>query len=1219
MPAIRLPEHLELLLTDEPTIDVYDQHPWRVPHQLTEDLIELSTAVIEDPRGLDFPGGRPSGTPQQRRSRMVEEVLDHAIVLQGAVRGIGGSARLMPATVISRYRSHGGLREPEGLCLDHLRLPPGYELVNQAHTREDRRTMLALFGEILDALEGVEPWEPRRLALRGLLERRAADSADHEFDLTADAFDLRCRWAEELTRDHFPDIPEFAPPPKILAWAYERFSAAHTRLSELSHDVPSMTETLASMCVSSGVRSVPPVATAVLDEDGQRELDEEIRRIGDGFDVELWKRRALGWLWSAVVAGQADTARGWLQQGFRCSVALTGPEGQWVRMLKGYVNPMPFTAFQTTLRRYCAPPSRTHLVAAGGDREPEQTAAERVPEVERAPEPTQELDELAGLASVKEQVRILAAEAESLSRNKQAGLAARTSFPHLALAAGDGAGTSTVARALGRVLRETGLLSSGRVTEVEREDLVADGLGGVAARVDQVVRSALGGILLVDDAATLAEDSTRRFGEETVSALVRRMDEHSGELVVVLVDTGTRLDRLFTALPRLASRVQRRVVFDRPDGEDMAAVLENMARREGFTFGTDTHERAVRLLARACRGRGFAGAHTVRRLLDRVLSHQARRLGQGQDLGHGRLAALLPEDVPESLESPAEQASAPGPAIEAAPMEVLEGLVGLDTVKREIALYASEARAEVMRREAGVPVSAPARHMVFTGSPGTAKTMVARMLGAIYTDLGLLSSGHLVEATRSDLVGEYIGQTAPRVERVVRSSLGGVLFVDEAYTLTESSSGNDFGPEAIATLLKLMEDHRDEFVVVVAGYPQEMARFLDSNPGVASRFPRHLTFPDYTDLELTDIFASMAREAGLSLGEGTASRVRRLLGTTPRDHAFGNARLVRNLLERATALQAGRITDGRERTPEELCELLPADIPARAGARVGTVAAEDPLTRAERLVGQEPAKRELRALDARARVEEARRSAGITAPGVVDHMVFLGSPGTGRTTFAGLVGEVGGRRGLLSSGHLVRVTREDLTGAVVGRGSALVESSVRAALGGVLLVEEAHTLLRGASADPSAQEAVEQLVRSLDLHRHDLLLILSGPERELSRELPSHPRLAAHLTRRLRFPDLTVEELASVFVERAHEAGFRLAEGTEAAVRERLRSWPRGGERDNADLAVALFERAARAQTERITGADLDDPAVLRTLTPADVPMALPSANGSQEAHGLYL
>jgi AAA+ superfamily predicted ATPase len=225
-----------------------------------------------------------------------------------------------------------------------------------------------------------------------------------------------------------------------------------------------------------------------------------------------------------------------------------------------------------------------------------------------------------------------------------------------------------------------------------------------------------------------------------------------------------------------------------------------------------------------------------------------------------------------------------------------------------------------------MPVSDRSRHMVFLGNPGTAKTTVARLLARIYAQLEVLSNGHLVEVTRADLVGEYIGQTAPRTTAKFNQATGGVLFIDEAYSLIPPDSGRDFGHESVATLLKLMEDHRDEVVVIVAGYPREMQRFLESNTGLASRFPKTLTFADYDADELVAIFRLIAEQAGFTVAPDVAEGLRALV-PSPRPVGFGNGRFVRNVFEEAVSRQAMRIVEGSATTPEEVRTLLGSDLP----------------------------------------------------------------------------------------------------------------------------------------------------------------------------------------------------------------------------------------------------------------------------------------------------
>ncbi|MGW7685906.1 AAA family ATPase [Kribbella sp. NPDC054772] len=262
------------------------------------------------------------------------------------------------------------------------------------------------------------------------------------------------------------------------------------------------------------------------------------------------------------------------------------------------------------------------------------------------------------------------------------------------------------------------------------------------------------------------------------------------------------------------------------------------------------------------------------------------------------------------------------------PLAELDSLIGLESVKDAVRKMVAEVKTNLRRTELGLPSHERARHMVFVGKPGTAKTTIARLLSRIYHQLGVLEKGHVVEVDRSDLVGAGLGSTAPMTAGKFREALGGVLFIDEAYSLTPENTPGDYGLEAVATILKMMEDHRNDCIVIVAGYHREMQRFMESNTGLQSRFPKLLSFSEYDTDQLVAIFELQARQKGMIYGEEVLDKVRTVIPPAPRGHSFGNGRFIRNVLEEAVSNQATRLSasDPDKLTERDLRELIPADV-----------------------------------------------------------------------------------------------------------------------------------------------------------------------------------------------------------------------------------------------------------------------------------------------------
>ncbi|MEU8588756.1 right-handed parallel beta-helix repeat-containing protein [Streptomyces sp. NPDC048664] len=547
------------------------------------------------------------------------------------------------------------------------------------------------------------------------------------------------------------------------------------------------------------------------------------------------------------------------------------------------------------------------------------------------------------------------------------------------------------------------------------------------------------------------------------------------------------------------------------------------------------------------------------------------------------------------------------------PLVALDGLIGLDNVKHQVRTLVN--LTQLAQRRARLGMSAPpmSRHLVFAGPPGTGKTTVARLYGTILAELGALRSGHLVEVSRADLVAQIVGGTAIKTTETFTKALGGVLFVDEAYTLLSDGrgSGADFGREAVDTLLKLMEDHREDIVVVAAGYSAEMEGFLASNPGLASRFSRTVEFENYTVPELVAIVESMCVRHQYELDDTARAALAVHFERMPRDATFGNGRAARQVFEEMVDRQAFRLASLAEVGERDLTLLVAEDLGEEVAAAVsggsGPGQESDPLARLGDLVGLAAVKRDVTDLVNLLSTARQREAAGLPVPRISHHLVFTGPPGTGKTTVARLYGELLVSLGVLPRGQLVEVSRADLVGRYVGHTAQLTREVFERALGGVLFIDEAYTLTPSGSSSDFGQEAVDTLLKLMEDHRNEVVVIVAGYTEEMERFMSSNPGLSSRFSRRVEFADYSSDELVTIVRQHATTSGYECGTGTGQVLREHFDSLPRDRSFGNARLARQVLEGMMTRQAGRLStmaAPGIDD---LRLLLPEDLPWREPA------------
>ena len=762
-----------------------------------------------------------------------------------------------------------------------------------------------------------------------------------------------------------------------------------------------------------------------------------------------------------------------------------------------------------------------------------------VPEERSVEDILKDLDKYIGMDEVKAAVREIAYAVKNSVERAERGLGEQEKMSmHIILTGNPGTGKTTIARKLGEILAAIGYLDSGHVVEVDRAKMVSPYQGETPKVVDRLCDKAMGGILFVDEAYTLAPVSQAgdrdNQGAQALEKLMKRMEDDRGKFVVIAAGYRTEMDNLFRINPGFRSRFNYFLNIEDYTPDQLYEIMLVFAKEKKYLFSEQAEALTKKMITEMynSRDKDFANGRTMRSLFDQICKKQAQRL-QGESISsmsNEQLMTIEDQDIPYEAPQAVDYTEC---------LKKLDGFVGLGGVKKEISNLAAYLNLQIKRGETN---TFQGKHYVFTGNPGTGKTTVARIMADVFKTLGIVSRGQLVEADRAKLVAGYSGQTAIKTNQLVDQAMGGVLFIDEAYTL-KSNDSDSFGAEAIDTLLKRLEDDRGKFICIVAGYTDQMHDFIDTNPGLKSRFTQTIHFDDYTPDELTQIFINLAKGKNFTIDEETEGAIHREFEQLylRRDKNFGNAREARRIFDGAVERQSQRLVKLMSDPgfqEEDMYKLTKEDLPMAQSDSARPL--EEVLNELDEFIGMRTVKNSIRRLAVQSMFMKQRAAMGA---GKVQQMamnfILTGNPGTGKTSIARKMGEVLQAMEILPTARVIEASRATLVGKYMGETPKIVNNMCDKAMGGILFIDEAYTLSDG--GDQYGKEAIDTLMKRMEDDRGKFVVIAAGYKDKMEEFLMMNPGLASRFTHKLHIDDYNEDELLAIFKHMAQKDQYNLS------------------------------------------------------------------------------
>ena len=661
------------------------------------------------------------------------------------------------------------------------------------------------------------------------------------------------------------------------------------------------------------------------------------------------------------------------------------------------------------------------------------------------------------------------------------------------------------------------------------------------------------------------------------------MEDFKDRLIVIFAGYDKEMQDFLKANSGIESRIGYAFHFEDYTASELTEIFRRSITGQNFTISPEVLHKVRDICEYYRKRKNFGNGRFAKRIEQQVIINHANNMGkEGWDI-----KTITTDEVPDVKDLGRQSSGGEEKTVS------LDDIIGMDSVKEQLGKFKKKILFEQSAKAAGIKIKPGNSHMLFLGNPGTGKTTIARIVVRELYETGVLEENKLVEVERKDLVGRYTGQTAIKTNEKIQEALGGILFVDEAYSLYMDEQ-DSFGKEAIATLIKAMEDFKDRLVVIFAGYDKEMLEFLKANSGIESRIGYSFHFEDYTAPELTEIFRRSITGQNFIVTEEALKKVSDVCEYYRKRKNFGNGRFAKRIEQEAIINHANNMgNDGWD-----IKVISADDIPNIRDLGRQTSGGEDVMP-IEKVIGMTNVKNQLNKFKKRIQFEQKAKQMGAKIKRGNSHMLFLGNPGTGKTTIARIIAKELYEAGVILENKLLEVERKDLIGQYLGQTAPKTAEVIERAMGGVLFIDEAYSLaVKHVAGTDYGGEAIATLIKAMEDHKDEFVVIFAGYEKEMGEFLELNSGIASRIGYTFNFEDYTAEELTEIFKLKMKGNGLTCTEEALANVKTLMQYFVSVPNFGNGRFAERVVNVVVELHADRLAehGGDL------LMVTPEDIP-----------------